>query len=110
MSEVIQHPKEYSPAYRVLGTASLCHMLNDMLQSLFIAAYPILKGNFHLSFGQIGALTLTFQITASLLQPFVGLYTDRRPKPYSLPLGMGVTLCGLLLLAFAGHFYTVLIA
>jgi FSR family fosmidomycin resistance protein-like MFS transporter len=109
MSEVIQHPKEYSPAYRVLGTASLCHMLNDMLQSLFIAAYPILKGNFHLSFGQIGALTLTFQITASLLQPLVGLYTDSRPKPYSLPVGMAISMSGLLVLAFAQH-YAMLLA
>ena len=103
MSEVIQHPKEYSPAYRVLGTASLCHMLNDMLQSLFIAAYPILKGNFHLSFGQIGALTLTFQITASLLQPLVGLYTDRRPMPYSLPFGMTISMSGLLVQIGRAH-------
>src|ERR1700744_3118251 len=109
MSEVIQPPKEYSPAYRVLGTASLCHMLNDMLQSLFIAAYPILKGNFHLSFGQIGALTLTFQTTPSLLQPLVGLYTDSRPKPYSLPIGMALSMSGLLVLAFAQH-YAMLLA
>ena len=109
MSEVLQHPKELSPAYRVLGTASLCHMLNDMLQSLFIAAYPIFKGNFNLSFGQIGALTLTFQITACLLQPFVGLYTDRRPKSYSLPFGMAISMSGLLVLAFAQH-YAMLLA
>jgi FSR family fosmidomycin resistance protein-like MFS transporter len=109
MSEVIQTPKEHSPAYRVLGTAGLCHMLNDMLQSLFVAAYPIFKGNFHLSFGQIGALTLTFQITASLLQPLVGLYTDRRPKPYSLPFGMAISMSGLLVLAFAQH-YAMLLA
>src|SRR6201996_9301564 len=104
MSEVIQHPKEHSPAYRVLGTASLCHMLNDMLQSLFIASYPIFKGNFHLSFGQIGILSLVFQITASLLQPLVGLYTDRKPMPYSLPFGMSISMCGLLALAFAPNF------
>jgi MFS transporter, FSR family, fosmidomycin resistance protein len=109
MSEAIQHAKEHAPTYRVLAGASLCHMLNDMLQSLFVAAYPIFKGNFHLSFGQIGALTLTFQITASLLQPLVGLYTDRKPKPYSLPFGMAISMSGLLVLAFAQH-YAMLLA
>lgn len=97
-----------SAVYRVLGGASLCHMLNDMLQSLFIASYPLFKGNFHLSFGQIGVLTLVFQITASLLQPLVGLYTDRRPKPYSLPFGMAISGTGLLALAFAPS-YTMLL-
>jgi FSR family fosmidomycin resistance protein-like MFS transporter len=96
-------------AYRVLAGASLCHMLNDMLQSLFIAAYPIFKGNFHLSFGQIGALTLVFQITASLLQPLVGLYTDRKPQPYSLPVGMAISMSGLLTLAFAQHYAMLLL-
>lgn len=84
-------------------------MLNDMLQSLFIASYPIFKGNFHLSFGQIGTLTLVFQITASLLQPLVGLYTDRRPKPFSLPFGMAISMCGLLALAFAPNFTMLLV-
>jgi FSR family fosmidomycin resistance protein-like MFS transporter len=109
MSEIMQHPKEYSAAYRVLGAASLCHMLNDMLQSLFIAAYPLFKGNFHLSFGQLGVLTLVFQITASLLQPLVGLYTDRRPWPYSLPFGMAISMSGLLVLAFAPHYAMLLV-
>ena len=90
--------------YPVLGGASLGHMLNDMLQSLFIASYPIFKGNFHLSFGQIGILTLVFQITASLLQPLVGLYTDRKPMPYSLAFGMSISMGGLLALAFAPSF------
>jgi FSR family fosmidomycin resistance protein-like MFS transporter len=103
MSEVIASKNE-SAVYGVLGAASFCHMLNDMLQSLFIAAYPIFKGNFHLSFGQIGVLTLVFQGTASLLQPFVGLYTDRRPKPYSLPFGMAISTSGLLVLAFAPNY------
>lgn len=96
-------------AYGVLGAASLCHMLNDMVQSLFLAAYPIFKGNFHLSFGQIGALTLVFQITASLLQPVVGLYTDRKPLPYSLPVGMSISLSGLLVLAFARDYAMLLL-
>lgn len=85
-------------------------MLNDMLQSVIPAIYPILKTSFSLDFGQIGLITLTSQLTASLLQPLVGMYTDRRPTPYSLPTGMGFTLCGLLLLAFAPGFPGVLVA
>ncbi len=84
-------------------------MLNDMLQSLFVASYPIVKGNFHLTFGQIGVLTLVFQITASLLQPLVGLYTDRRPMPYSLPFGMAFSMSGLLMLGLAQN-YAMLLA
>ncbi len=89
MTITLQSPERVSVSYRVLGAASVCHMLNDTMQSLFVAAYPIFKGNFHLSFSQIGALTLVFQITASLLQPLVGLYTDRKPQPYSLPIRHG---------------------
>ena len=91
-------------AFPVLGAISLCHLLNDMMQSLLPAIYPMLKGGFDLSFGQIGLLTLTYQSAASLLQPLIGLYTDRRPKPYSLPFGMGFTLIGLLILARADSF------
>ncbi|GAB4070355.1 MFS transporter [Ancylobacter sonchi] len=94
--------------YLVLGAAGLCHMLNDMLQSLFIAAYPVFKGNFDLNYAQIGLLTLVYNVTASLLQPLVGLYTDRRPQPYSLPFGMGMSMLGLLVLAFAGSFEVLL--
>jgi len=97
-------------AFRVLGAISASHMINDMMQSLILAMYPILKGDFHLSFAQIGLITLTYQLTASLFQPLVGLYTDRRPTPYSLPFGMTSTLCGLLLLAYAASFATVLAA
>ena len=97
-------------AFSVLGAISASHMINDMMQSLILAIYPILKGDFHLSFVQIGLITLTFQLTASLLQPLIGLYTDRHPTPYSLPIGMTSTLCGLLLLAFAPNFATVLLA
>jgi MFS transporter, FSR family, fosmidomycin resistance protein len=93
----------------VLGAISVCHLLNDMLQSLLPAVYPILKGGFNLSFSQIGALTLTYQITASLLQPVIGAYTDKRPQPFSLPIGMGFSLLGLVTLAFAPS-YTVLLA
>jgi FSR family fosmidomycin resistance protein-like MFS transporter len=76
-------------------------MLNDMMQSLLPAIYPILKGGFNLTFAQIGLLTLIYQITASLLQPLIGFYTDRKPQPYSLPFGMSASLIGLLTLAFA---------
>lgn len=81
-----------------------------MMQSLILAIYPVLKGDFHLSFGQIGLITLTYQLTASLFQPLVGLYTDRKPVPYSLPVGMGFTLCGLVLLAFAPNYAMLLLA
>ncbi|WP_158883911.1 MFS transporter [Rhodanobacter sp. L36] len=96
--------------FTVLGGISFAHMLNDMIQSLILAIYPILKGDFHLSFAQIGYITLTYQLTASLLQPLVGMVTDRRPMPYSLPIGMGFTLCGLLLLAVAPNFPILLLA
>jgi FSR family fosmidomycin resistance protein-like MFS transporter len=96
--------------YSVLGAISFSHLLNDMIQSLILAIYPMLKDNFSLSFGQIGLITLTYQITASLLQPLVGSYTDKHPKPYSLPVGMGFTLAGLLLMAVAPSFGVLLVA
>src|SRR5579885_3423922 len=86
-------------AFSVLAAISFCHLLNDMMQSLLPAMYPMLKGSYALSFGQIGVLTFTFQMTASVLQPVIGSWADRRPRPYSLAVGMGFTLCGLLLLA-----------
>jgi MFS transporter, FSR family, fosmidomycin resistance protein len=97
-------PKASATAFTVLGAVSFCHLLNDMMQALLPAIYPILKGGFDLNFGQIGLLTLTYQVTASLLQPMVGLTTDRRPQPYSLPVGMGFSLVGLVTLAFAPSF------
>ena len=103
---VIAQSKTGATAFSILGAISFCHLLNDMMQALLPAIYPILKGGFDLSFGQIGLLTLTYQITASLLQPLVGLYTDRRPQPYSLPFGMGSTLLGLVALAFAPNYLT----
>ena len=98
------------PAYKVLGALSFSHFLNDMIQSLILAIYPLLKGTFSLSFVQIGLITLTYQITASLLQPLIGLYTDKHPQPRSLSFGMGSTLCGLLLLAFAPSYGWLLVA
>jgi MFS transporter, FSR family, fosmidomycin resistance protein len=86
-------------ALPVLLAISFCHLLNDMMQALLPAMYPMLKAGFHLDFGQIGLITLTFQLTASLLQPVIGFYTDQHPKPYSLMMGMGFTLVGLLCLS-----------
>ena len=97
-------------ALGVLAAVSSSHFLNDLIQSLLPSIYPILKSNYALDFGQIGLLTFTYQLTASLLQPRVGAYTDRRPLPYSLPFGMGFTLCGLLLLSQAGSFPMLLLA
>jgi FSR family fosmidomycin resistance protein-like MFS transporter len=97
-------------AVPVLAAISISHLLNDIIQSLLPAIYPILKANFHLDFGQIGLLTLTFQLTASLLQPLVGYVTDKRPQPFSLVVGMGFTLVGLLALSRAGSFPMLLLA
>src|SRR5271170_4040582 len=94
-------PGRETSLFQVLAAVTFCHMLNDMVQSLLPSVYPILKGSFHLNFGQIGMIALVNQVTASLLQPFVGHYTDRRAAPYFLPVGMTVTLMGLLLLAFS---------
>ena len=97
-------------AYSVLGALSLCHLLNDMVQSLLPAIYPILKTALALDFRHIGLITLANQLTASLLQPVVGYLTDRRPKPQSLAIGMAFTLAGLMLLAWATEFGVVLVA
>jgi FSR family fosmidomycin resistance protein-like MFS transporter len=98
------------PALAILGALSLCHLLNDMVQSLLPAIYPILKTALALDFRHIGLITLANQLTASLLQPVVGYVTDRRPRPQSLAMGMAFTLAGLLLLAWADHFAVVLAA
>ena len=94
----------------VLAAVSFGHLINDMVQSLLPSIYPILKLSFHLDFGQIGLITLTFQITASLLQPFVGMFTDKKPLPWSLPIGMTCSLVGLVMLAFAPSFGLLLLA
>jgi MFS transporter, FSR family, fosmidomycin resistance protein len=99
-----------STAFPVLLGLSFSHLLNDVMQSLIPAMYPMLKTSLALDFGQVGLITLTFQLTASLLQPLVGLYTDRKPQPYSLVLGMALTLIGLVLLSRAGSFASVTLA
>jgi len=103
-------PAAAQAAFRILAAVSLCHMLNDMVQSLLPSIYPILKVSFHLNFSQIGLLTLTYQIVASLLQPFIGLYTDKRPVPYALAAGMCLTLAGIVTLALAPTFILLLVA
>ncbi len=95
-------------AYPVIAAISFAHLLNDMMQSVLLATYPMLKLGLHLSFAQIGLITLAYQVTASLLQPAIGLYTDKQPKPYSLPIGMLFTLVGLLCLSQAHSFGAVI--
>src|SRR5271154_3525436 len=94
--------------FSILLSAAFCHFLNDMVQSLIPAIYPLLKASFHLDFGQIGMITLTYQITASLLQPLIGHFNDRRPRPYSLAIGMGFTLIGLVTLSRVSTYPTLL--
>ena len=96
--------------YPVIAAISFAHLLNDMMQSVLLAIYPMLKLGLNLSFGQIGLITLTYQFTASLLQPAIGLYTDKRPKPYSLPFGMCFTFVGLLSLSQASSFPAVIVS
>ncbi len=96
--------------FPILIALAFCHLLNDMMQSLIPALYPMLKDHFNLDFTQIGMITLAFHLTASLLQPAVGSYTDRRPLPYSLAIGMGATLVGLVLLSLANDYSAVLLA
>ncbi|MGH8174908.1 MAG: MFS transporter, partial [Steroidobacter sp.] len=104
------HSRPETTAFAVLSALSFCHLLNDMMQSLLPAMYPILKSGLRLDFGQIGLVTLVYQLTASLFQPLIGLYTDRRPLPYALAFGMGFTLAGLLLLSTATTFAMLLLA
>jgi FSR family fosmidomycin resistance protein-like MFS transporter len=108
-SNVDVHNRELSAAMTVLGALSFCHLLNDMMQSLLPAIYPILKTGLKLDFGQIGLITFVYQVTASLFQPLVGLFADRRPMPYALAFGMGFTLTGLLLLSIASTFPVLLL-
>ncbi|MBN8879353.1 MAG: MFS transporter [Chitinophagaceae bacterium] len=96
--------------FPILFTISFAHLLNDMLQSVIPSIYPLIKSNLHLTFSQVGLITFTFQITASLLQPFVGQYTDKYPRPYSLAVGMGFTLAGLVTLSLATSFIAILAA
>lgn len=95
---------------RVIGACALAHLVNDLIQAVLPSIYPVLKANYGLSFTQVGLITLTFQLTASLLQPWVGYHTDRHPKPWLAPLGSVCTLVGILMLAFVGSFPAILLA
>src|SRR6516225_1574873 len=101
MAQTATFPRPVQLSLRVLTAISVCHLLNDLVQSLLPSIYPILKSSFHLTFGEIGFLSLAYQLTASLLQPFVGQYTDKRPLPHSLPAGMVFTLAGLILMGLS---------
>ena len=110
MTDTTANKIAYDTSFAVLGTIGFCHLLNDMMQSLLPAIYPTLKDQFHLSFAQIGLVTLAFQCTASLFQPVVGYFADLRPMPYSLAIGMVSTLGGLLVLAIAPSYSVLLIS
>ncbi|WWF47685.1 MFS transporter [Pseudomonas trivialis] len=117
MSTVTATPSAAAPApqisplvMRVLGACALAHLINDLIQAVLPSIYPMLKVNYGLSFTQVGLITLTFQLTASLLQPWIGYHTDRHPKPWLLPAGMVCTLVGILMLAFVGSFPAILMA
>jgi len=103
-------PRVAGPVMAILLAVSFSHLLNDTIQAVIPAIYPLLKESFSLTFGQVGLITLTFQLTASIFQPLVGLYADHNPVPYSLAVGMGITLIGLLVLAVAGSFGWILVA
>src|SRR6478672_11122323 len=96
--------------FPVLLSISFSHLLNDTIQSLIPSIYPLVKASFHLNFSQVGLITLTFQLAASLFQPFVGYYTDKKPQPFSLATGMAFTLAGLVCLAFASSFHWLLVS
>lgn len=117
----MQNQEDQSPAtlardiagktvFSILLTISFTHLLNDTIQSLIPSIYPIVKDSYHLSFSQIGVITLVFQLTASLFQPLIGLYTDRKPQPFSLAIGMGFTLTGLILLSYATNYAMLLVS
>ncbi len=103
-------PAPTGVVYGVLGAISVSHLLNDMMQSVLLALYPVLQGRFSLSFAEVGLITLAFQFSSSLLQPLIGFFTDKRPLPFSLPVGMGFTFTGLLLLSQAWNFHSVVAA
>ena len=110
MGEATVNEQQQGMIIKVVGAVAVAHLLNDLIQAVLPAIYPMLKTNFSLSFAQVGLISLVYQITASLLQPWIGLYTDKHPKPYLLPLGMVVTFSGILLLAFSPNFIVLLMA
>src|SRR5580658_6052733 len=107
---VIRAQADTGTTFAILVSLSVCHMLNDLNQSLVPALYPILKQSYHLDFAQIGLITLAFQLTASMLQPVVGMVTDRRPQPFSLPVAMSCSLIGLLMLSVASSYLMILVS
>ncbi len=109
-NDVTSVPVARLTVYPILLSISFSHLLNDTIQSLIPSIYPLVKESYNLNFTQIGIITLTFQLAASFLQPFVGSFTDRRPQPFSLAAGMGVTLIGLILLALSEHYYSFLVS
>ena len=109
MTDAVIGQRTGARSFSILGALTFCHLINDLSTSLLLAIYPLLKSGFDLSFGQIGLLTLVFQGTASLLQPAIGLFTDRRPQPYSLPFGMAAIALGLAVLAFAPNYRRLLV-
>ena len=110
MGEATINEQQQGMIIKVVGAVAVAHLLNDLIQAVLPAIYPMLKTNFSLSFAQVGLISLVYQITASLLQPWIGLYADKHPKPYLLPLGMVVTFSGILLLAFSPNFIVLLMA
>ncbi len=110
MGEATINEQPQGMIIKVVGAVAIAHLLNDLIQAVLPAIYPMLKTNFSLSFAQVGLISLVYQITASLMQPWIGLYTDKHPKPYLLPLGMVVTFSGILLLAFSPNFIVLLMA
>lgn len=96
--------------HHIIFAVAFAHLLNDLIQASLPAIYPLLKNNFSLNFTQIGIISLVYQVTASLLQPWIGLHTDKYPKPYLLPLGMVITLIGIFMLAFSNSFYMLLLS
>src|ERR1041385_226255 len=110
-TEVVEQPgRAVAPVLGILFALSFAHLLNDTMQSLIPAIYPILKSELNLDFRHIGLITLTNQLTASVLQPFVGIFTDKRPQPFSLAIGMSFTMVGLILLSFGQTLALVLLA
>ncbi|MEO5998802.1 MAG: MFS transporter [Chitinophagaceae bacterium] len=109
-TKTLYKPVVAATVYPILLAISFSHLLNDTIQSLISSIYPMIKTSYGLSFAQIGLITLTFQLAASLLQPLVGFYTDKKPQPFSLAAGMGISLAGLVVLALAHHYYLVLVA
>src|SRR5580658_250989 len=107
---IVRAPVDTGTTFAILVSLSVCHMLNDLNQSLVPALYPLLKASYGLDFAQVGMITLASQLTASMLQPVVGMVTDRRPQPYSLPVAMSCSLVGLLLLSVASSYPMILVA